>query len=83
MSGIINKVKDALSKDDKAHDTTATTNPTHTTAGTAHTGATTAGSTNAGPHTSNLANKTDPRVDSDLGELNSTHQCICIFGCTD
>ena len=25
-------------------------------------------STNAGPHSSNLANKADPRVDSDLGK---------------
>ena len=25
------------------------------------------GSTNAGPHNSNIANKMDPRVDSDLG----------------
>ena len=27
-----------------------------------------AGSTTAGPHSSNLANKADPRVDSDLGQ---------------
>lgn len=27
----------------------------------------TIGSTNAGPHNSNIANKMDPRVDSDLG----------------
>ena len=27
-------------------------------------------STTAGPHSSNLANKTDPRVDSDLGTDN-------------
>lgn len=27
-----------------------------------------AGSTNAGPHNSNVANKMDPRVDSDLGK---------------
>lgn len=30
-------------------------------------GGTTTGSTNAGPHSSSLANKADPRVDSDLG----------------
>lgn len=28
------------------------------------------GQTNAGPHDSKLANKMDPRVDSDLGKLN-------------
>lgn len=30
----------------------------------------TTGSTNAGPHNSNVANKMDPRVDSDLGMYN-------------
>ena len=29
------------------------------------------GSTNAGPHNSNMANKMDPRVDSDLGKNKS------------
>lgn len=78
MSGLINKVKDALSKDDKTYDTTGTAPtgaPTHRTTGVGHpsgthagTTSTTAGSTNAGPHSSNVANKADPRVDSDLGE---------------
>ena len=86
MSGIINKVKDALSKDDKTHEGTTGTTTTGTgitgssahTTGTGHTTGlptgtttTTTGSTNAGPHSSNLANKADPRVDSDLGELNT------------
>jgi hypothetical protein len=35
-----------------------------------HTGGTGVGSTNAGPHNSNLANKADPRVDSDLDGRN-------------
>jgi hypothetical protein len=30
---------------------------------------------NAGPHDSKLANKLDPRVDSDLGKLNETFLC--------
>lgn len=30
------------------------------------------GSTNAGPHSSNLGNKVDPRVDSDLGKFTSS-----------
>ena len=42
-----------------AHGTAATAGLESSTAGT---------STNAGPHSSNLANKLDPRVDSDLGE---------------
>ncbi|OKL60511.1 hypothetical protein UA08_04267 [Talaromyces atroroseus] len=41
MSGIINKVKEAVTHDKPSH------------------------STNAGPHDSNVANKMDPRVDSD------------------
>ena len=41
------------------------THGTHTTTGTGI-GGTTAGSTNAGPHSSNILNKADPRVDSDL-----------------
>ena len=32
---------------------------------------TTTGSTNYGPHSSNLANKADPRIDSDMGKLNA------------
>lgn len=46
MSGIINKVKEALSSDH--HDNTTTTTGSHAT----H-------STNAGPHSSNVANKAD------------------------
>jgi hypothetical protein len=78
MSSIVNKVKDALHSnkhDDTTHSTTTGTHGTtgtHTT-GTHTTGAHTTGthttgtgySTNDGPHSSNLANKADPRVDSD------------------
>jgi hypothetical protein len=52
---------------------TGTSAYTSNTANTGYTGTGTAGttggishSTNAGPHNSNLANKVDPRVDSDL-----------------
>jgi hypothetical protein len=40
-------------------------------------GSTTSGAntTNAGPHNSKLANKLDPRVDSDLGKLKETFLC--------
>lgn len=92
MSGIVNKIKDALHKDHDSSSTThSSTTGTHGTTGTHTTGThgTTAthttgthatgthgttgshgttggyGSTNAGPHDSNLANKADPRVDSD------------------
>ncbi|CRK27873.1 hypothetical protein BN1708_014975 [Verticillium longisporum] len=88
MSGLINKIKDAVHSDkhDK-HDSTHTgsdayTTGTHGTTGnpgihhntdttgthsTGTHGTSTYGntSTNAGPHDSNLANKADPRVDSD------------------
>ena len=37
--------------------------------GVGSTGHGTTGSSTAGPHSSNLANKADPRVDSDLGML--------------
>jgi hypothetical protein len=53
MSNLLNKVKEALSGDN-THETTTHTTETHST------------STNAGPHSSNIANKVDPRVDSDL-----------------
>jgi hypothetical protein len=58
-------------------DSTGTTNTygSGTSAGTGNTFGSSAtgagygtGSTNAGPHSSNLANKVDPRVDSDLGK---------------
>ncbi|KAG7142988.1 hypothetical protein HYQ45_000748 [Verticillium longisporum] len=86
MSGLINKIKDAVHSDkhDKhdKHDSTHTgsdayTTGTHGTTGnpgihhntdaTGTHGTSTYGntSTNAGPHDSNLANKADPRVDSD------------------
>ena len=61
MSGFVNKVKDVLSGDHKTDETTDTAHTGHPT----HIGT---GSTNAGPHASNVANKADPRVDSDLGE---------------
>jgi len=78
MSGVVEKIKDkveqVLHKDNHnahaagTHTTGAHTTGTHTT-GTHTTGAHAAGthghSTNTGPHGSNLANKVDPRVDSD------------------
>ncbi|KAL9045808.1 MAG: hypothetical protein Q9214_001215 [Letrouitia sp. 1 TL-2023] len=76
MSGLMHKVKDALTGDKNAADTTGTGtqvyHPTTTehAAGTHASNATHANvggtSTTAGPHSSNLANKADPRVDSDL-----------------
>jgi hypothetical protein len=36
------------------------------------------GSTNAGPHNSNMANKMDPRVDSDLGKNTSPFDRPCL-----
>ena len=62
------------------HGTSHATHGTHTgtgMTGAAETGATGTGtgttsgygSTNAGPHSSNVANKADPRVDSDLGKF--------------
>merc|ERR1712225_213576 len=64
MSGIINKVKDALHHDKS--DSTHTTG-THGTGVTGNHNTTSAlsGSTNHGPHDSNAANKVDPRIDSD------------------
>lgn len=38
-----------------------------------------ANTTNAGPHDSKIANKLDPRVDSDLGKLEKTFLCNKIF----
>ncbi|RBQ68290.1 hypothetical protein VDGD_00159 [Verticillium dahliae] len=95
MSGLINKIKDAVHSDkhDK-HDSTHTgsdayTTGTHGTTGnpgihhntdttgthsTGTHGTSTYGntSTNAGPHDSNLANKADPRVDSDRDHRGTT-----------
>jgi len=64
MSGIVNKIKDALH-----HDSTTTgthTTGTHTTG--THTTGTHTGTAEgvAGPHNSRVANAVDPRVDSDL-----------------
>jgi len=60
MSNIVNKTKDTLTgKETHPHSTTRATHP-GTTAGTHTT------STTAGPHGSNMGNKLDPRVDSDL-----------------
>jgi hypothetical protein len=106
MSGIINKVKEAISHDkhDKpSHSTNAGPHDSNVANkldprvdsdrdgraayGTAATGGTTgvntgntytqnqytSGSTNAGPHNSNLANKLDPRVDSDLDGRAAAH----------
>lgn len=55
--------------------TTGTTTANHGltgTTGTPHTGGL-SNSTNAGPHDSNLANKADPRVDSDLDGKGNQH----------
>jgi len=46
---------------------------THTTHGTTGTTGGLSNSTNAGPHNSNLANKVDPRVDSDLDGRGNRH----------
>lgn len=61
MSGIIHKVKDALTGGDKHHDDT--THSGHHTTGT--TGTTGTHHTTAGPHSTDIANRADPRVDSD------------------
>ncbi|PGH13443.1 hypothetical protein AJ80_06312 [Polytolypa hystricis UAMH7299] len=53
MSNVAHKIKDAVTG--RKHDTVENTSSTGTTG---H-------STNAGPHSSNIANKVDPRVDSD------------------
>ncbi|TGZ77708.1 hypothetical protein EX30DRAFT_366555 [Ascodesmis nigricans] len=57
--------------------TTSTTGPTRTTGitagGTALNSGTYGGSTNAGPHSSNIGNKLDPRVDSDLDGRGTRH----------
>ncbi|KAL9611693.1 MAG: hypothetical protein Q9167_003688, partial [Letrouitia subvulpina] len=78
MSGLIHKVKDALTGDKDTADTTTTGTQGHHHSTTEHTAgahgsnttpANVSGtSTTAGPHSSNLANKADPRVDSDLGQ---------------
>lgn len=62
MSGIVNKVKDAIHPN-RDH-TTGTT--THSTTGTTGTHSGLASEGQAGPHTSRVANAADPRIDSDL-----------------
>jgi hypothetical protein len=68
MSSVVEKVKAKVEQvlhKDSTHTTGSHTTGTHTT-GTHTTGTHTTGhSTNAGPHDSNIANKADPRVDSD------------------
>lgn len=66
MSGLMHKVKDAVTG--HHHDSTHTSNTTGTHHGTHQTTADTT-TTNHGPHHSKLANKLDPRVDSDGGML--------------
>ena len=81
MSGLINKVKDAIHSDKDKHNDSHTTG-THT-AGTHDTRTSGVPEGTAGPHSSRSANAADPRVDSDLdssrrsgataGGLGSTH----------
>ncbi|KAK6522203.1 hypothetical protein TWF281_002770 [Arthrobotrys megalospora] len=61
MSNIVHKVKDAFSKDHHDRDTTSGT----TTTSSSNPNYYGSDSTNAGPHSSKIANKADPRVDSD------------------
>jgi len=72
MSNLINKAKDALSSN-KDHSTTTT-----------HGGTTGAyddpRSTNAGPHSSNIANKADPRIDSDRDNRNDPTSRVGGYG---
>jgi fatty-acid desaturase len=73
MSGLMHKVKDAVTG--HHHDSTHTSNTTGT-HGTHHTTADTT-TTNHGPHHSKLANKLDPRVDGDRGMLYSHLKLSC------
>ncbi|KAI4197240.1 MAG: hypothetical protein LQ350_006071 [Teloschistes chrysophthalmus] len=86
MSGLMHKVKDALSGDKHTPESAAANQGSneygqgHSTSGTGIVAGSTTGhdntgygshgtsSTTAGPHSSNLGNKADPRVDSDLGK---------------
>ncbi|KAM0491227.1 hypothetical protein ACHAP8_010801 [Fusarium lateritium] len=73
MSGLINKVKEAIHSDkDKKHDSTTT--DTHGTHGTHNTHNTSSGlpEGTTGPHSSRAANAADPRVDSDLDSSRRT-----------
>jgi len=71
-SAVLNKLDPRVDNNGALGSSTHTgthTTGTHTTGGHSHATGTTGGlssSTNAGPHDSNLANKVDPRVDSDL-----------------
>jgi hypothetical protein len=74
MSGLVHKVKDAISG--HHNDSTHTSDTTGTHHGTHHTTTDTT-TTNHGPHSSKLANKLDPRVDSDRGMLCSHFKLFC------
>jgi hypothetical protein len=71
MSGVINKVKDALHSN-KDHSTTTTHSTTHTTGTTGTTGHHGTAEGVAGPHSSRAANAADPRIDSDLDNSRTT-----------
>ncbi|EAL89059.1 protein dprB [Aspergillus fumigatus Af293] len=73
MSGLMHKVKDAVTG--HHHDSTHTSNTTGTHHGTHQTTADTT-TTNHGPHHSKLANKLDPRVDSDGDHHPGSHATI-------
>jgi hypothetical protein len=81
MSGLIDKAKEAITSHSHKNDTTTTHGAT------THHGAsgydTTSGSTNAGPHNSNLANKMDPRIDSDRDNRNDPTSRIGGYGTQD
>lgn len=65
------------------HNTTGHATTGHSTTGHTTTGAYgTSGSTNAGPHDSNLANKADPRVDSDLDRTHGSSGLTGTHGTT-
>ncbi|CEI66955.1 unnamed protein product [Fusarium venenatum] len=70
MSGLINKVKEAIHSDkDKKHDSTTTdTHGTHNT----HNTSSGLPEGSVGPHSSRAANAADPRVDSDLDSSRRT-----------
>ncbi|KAM0382016.1 hypothetical protein HYE67_010835 [Fusarium culmorum] len=71
MSGLINKVKEAIHSDkDKKHD--STTHGTHDTHNTHSTHSSGLPEGTAGPHSSRAANAADPRVDSDLDSSRRT-----------
>jgi len=70
MSGLINKVKEAIHSDKDKHNDSHTTG-THT-AGTHDTRTSGVPEGTAGPHSSRAANAADPRVDSDLDSSRRT-----------